>query len=440
MESTMEKLKDDADKLVDYGEENNYLKTAFYNVFGKRLINQGYVDGSYILDAVTRGNYYSQLKDPNMRKLFTKTCVVSENVEIMVGYLSNIVGEVSELEPLEEEALVFWIFLPYLAASKKEKRKNYLLYILQKMLKKWSVNEARTWNLEVYQSVIFDKNMCSIEIVTSVEDYARYIFSLKKEHEHEMLFYRGHSQLNYLLQPGIKRKQHWLENEDIMYQELLVRCAQDFIHCHTHLDYLVEMQHYGLPTRLLDITENPLVALYFACSSNKDKMGEVFVLCAKSQHVKYAKSDTVAVMSALPTLSYKEQTRLYQMCTNGVNEECDIDYKILSGKLAAEVKSRNPAFESRICKEDLLGHVFVIPVRNNQRIVKQEGSFIICGINEDQNGLDGLCCSDNEGRRTILVVKDKDKILRELDVLSVNQASLFPEIDDVAEYIREKYQ
>lgn len=440
MESTIEKLNDDAEKLVDYGKENNYLEAAFYNVFGKRLINQGYVDGSYILNAVARGNYYSQLKDSNIRKLFTKTCVVSENVEIMLGYLTNIVGKPLKLDQLEEEALIFWIFLPYLAASKREKRKIYLLCILQKILPKWFADEDRIGNLAVYQSVVFDKSMCSIEVVTSVEDYTRYIFSLKKAHEHEVLFYRGHSQLNYLLQPGIKRKQHWLENEDIMYQELLVRCAQDFVHCHTHLDYLVEMQHYGLPTRLLDITENPLVALYFACSSNKDKIGEVFVLCAESQHVKYAKSDTVAILSALPTLSYKEQKRLYQMCINGISEENDIDYKILSGKLAAEVKSRNPAFESRICKEDLLDHVFVIPLRNNQRIVKQDGSFIICGISGEQKRLDDLCCRDNERKRTVLIIKDKDKILKELDVLSVNQASLFPEIDDVAEYIREKYQ
>lgn len=234
LESAKEKLNDDAEKLADYGKENHYLETAFYNVFGKRLINQGYVDGSYILNAVARGNYYSQLKDSNIRKLYTKTCVVSENVEIMLGYLTNIVGKSLKLDQLEEEALIFWIFLPYLAASKREKRKIYLLCILQKILQKWFADEDRIGNLAVYQSVVFDKSMCSIEVVTSVEDYARYIFSLKKAHEHEVLFYRGHSQLNYLLQPGIKRKQHWLEKEDIMYQELLVRCAQDFVHCHTH--------------------------------------------------------------------------------------------------------------------------------------------------------------------------------------------------------------
>ena len=40
---------------------------------------------------------------------------------------------------------------------------------------------------------------------------------------------------------------------------------QSFSECKSALDYLVQMQHYGLPTRLLDMTTNPLVALYFAC-------------------------------------------------------------------------------------------------------------------------------------------------------------------------------
>ena len=31
-------------------------------------------------------------------------------------------------------------------------------------------------------------------------------------------------------------------------------------------DILAKMQHYGIPTRLLDFTTNPLIALYFACT------------------------------------------------------------------------------------------------------------------------------------------------------------------------------
>ncbi len=43
------------------------------------------------------------------------------------------------------------------------------------------------------------------------------------------------------------------------------------------IDSLVYAQHNGLPTRLLDWSSNPLVALYFACSKDFDADGKVFV-------------------------------------------------------------------------------------------------------------------------------------------------------------------
>ena len=45
-----------------------------------------------------------------------------------------------------------------------------------------------------------------------------------------------------------------------------------FSDCTTALDYLVVLQHYSFPTRLLDFTENPLVALYMACATEKSDL------------------------------------------------------------------------------------------------------------------------------------------------------------------------
>lgn len=441
---TIEKLQQDAYRLIEFGKEHTYLNQAFYDVFAERLIKQGYVDASYILESVTRGNYYSQMKDSRLQRLFAKSCITSENIEVMLEYLENILGDIENLGMAEEEALVFWIFLPYYSNSEKRaKRTEYLLDILREILKIYITDADMECRLAVSDGIVFDKNVCWLESVESVEKYARDIFILKKEYADNVLFYRGHSRVNYFLRPGIKRVSRWVENENIMYQEILVRCAQNFTHCQTHLDYLVEMQHYGLPTRLLDITENPLVALYFTCCSNRDKTGEVIVLQTNHENMKYAKSDTVALLSALPTLSCMEQEALLEMCNNGIAEEADASYKILSGKLAAEVKSRNPAFEPKIKKEDLKKNVFVTPIRNNRRIIKQDGAFILCGLGDgygEDGSLDGMRCRDNAGKRLVLTVKNKDKILKELDVLSVNKAALFPEIDDVAEYIRDKYQ
>lgn len=459
---------ENARRVVEFSQQHDYLQKAFFHLFGERLLRDGYVDAGYLLETTVKGTYYSQLKGSSLQRLYAKGCMPSENLDTMFNFMENMIEDDAELTPLEEEALIFWFFLPYLSSLKKGRKREYLLEILSRFLEKWSGLEEDggdrllpeipgeddgDWEeeekyegggpLKVSRGIIYDSDLCSMELICSVEEFTREIFKLKSRNAGKMLFYRGHSRLDYLLLPGIKREKNWQKYENTMYQEILVRCAKDFSFCQTHLDYLVEMQHYGLPTRLLDITENPLVALYFACCSNLDRIGEVIVFPAQAKAVKYTKSDTVSVLAALPTLSYEEQKKLLRLCRNKKDETEDREYAKLTGKLAAEIKSRNPAFEPRIKKEDLQGHVFVTPMRNNQRIIKQDGSFIICGLgdkNSDSGALGDLRCEDEEGKRMIFAIGEKAEIMQELDTLSINQASLFPEIDDVAQYIKEKFR
>ena len=107
-------------------------------------------------------------------------------------------------------------------------------------------------------------------VVTSVSDFIEKIGPILEECDGTEIFYRGHADENWKLQPSIFRALNGVEKEHQLFREMVAHTPRSFSGCKSALDYLVQMQHYELPTRLLDVTTNPLVALYFACQSTDD--------------------------------------------------------------------------------------------------------------------------------------------------------------------------
>lgn len=140
-------------------------------------------------------------------------------------------------------------------------------------------------------------------------------------------FYRGQSNEMFVPVPGIYRNGN-LQLEDYFYHEIMVRCPDKFYGLN-HLDRLVLMQHYGVPTRLLDITSNPLVALYFACKNygcsdcDKSERGIVYVYFTNTANILYSESDKALMLSCLPQFSYEDKAEIYRIATDTIKNGKD---------------------------------------------------------------------------------------------------------------------
>lgn len=140
--------------------------------------------------------------------------------------------------------------------------------------------------------------------ITSVADFLNALKKIEqpkesKNQESTTRFFRGHAGKSFELIPSIYRNDGFIRNEDKIIQETLVHRPDYFASNDTLFEKLVKLQHYGYPTRLLDLTSNPLVALYFTVDSHDHEDGKVIIFDIPNPKIKYYDSDLVAILSAI---------------------------------------------------------------------------------------------------------------------------------------------
>lgn len=221
---------------------------------------------------------------------------------------------------------------------------------------------------------INDGNVVLKEIRSLVE-YMELVLSLNSEKANPV-FYRGHFNANYIPVPGVMR--NGLVHEDTMIREFSRRFSNEVSGQKTTLEKLALMQHYGLCTRVLDITESPLVALAFACNSyppsvadkNDDCWGEVALFQENNRNenhmtsdIKYTESQTTSIMANCALCQYEFYLgflRIFFLQDGQHGHDKDF------------IKFRDIVSQSVIVRAPL----------SNERQKNQRGAYILCTANE----------------------------------------------------------
>ena len=123
--------------------------------------------------------------------------------------------------------------------------------------------------------------------LSDLSDFVTAAREIQAPFQHDTAWWRGHAKAEWRLEAQVfrrnpERRETWLYDEKALIGHFVSRApSRSHRPCPQADDYfgwLFLAQHYGLPTRLLDWTENPLVAAYFAVLEHPNDDGCIWAL------------------------------------------------------------------------------------------------------------------------------------------------------------------
>ena len=236
------------------------------------------------------------------------------------------------------------------------------------------------------------------------------------------LFFRGEAeQYPRIALPGILRKDGYLEHEADFYNDLKNMHQSELLKERDYIDKLALMQHYGAPTRLIDMTVNPYIALYFACENHscQEHAGYVYM---------YVQNPVKRTDRSIRLLSWMACNKWHSFDEVCKNYRIQYSEPIDTNEAVKEIE--RPLF---IRENDFENST-------NERIKAQRGTFAICGEKLSSDGNEIVTIDTIPVVLTLRIPAEyKQQIISELETYGINTGSVYLDFSSASNYLRDKY-
>lgn len=279
--------------------------------------------------------------------------------------------------------------------------------------------------------------------ISSLGQYLSTIKELKSHYPTNMFvnnpvvdefLYRGLCDEAYALLPGVFREQtnlvegkeiknktylSWVREKDLLRSFIQEASAYLPIPADQLYKWAEYAQHYGVPTRLLDWSTNPLVSLYFACRDKTDKDAVVWLL-HRSNYVRFSLKDS----------KVKDQA-VYEIINDLINGKSELEYPLLYTPLYVDARM------------SAQGSYFMVWGTREETLEKMMSSPALwMSLPEEDTGVRMFGKEQHEAAlfKFKIHADRKQPLLHELDMVGINEKTLFPGLDGVGRYIERKHR